>query len=130
MRNFFSAVLFVFLLGASAALAACPFDQDCLNNPFGAGSPFKPNGLMNPYSQYGSPYSNKSWTNPYATDPPRVYDSQGNYRGKLSTNPYDPDSTSNPFGRYGSPFSSDSIKNPFGPGNPFSNEKIYVVPAD
>ncbi len=24
---------------------------------------------MNPYSPYGSPYSNKSWTNPYATTP-------------------------------------------------------------
>jgi hypothetical protein len=53
-------------------------------------------------------------------DAPRLYDQQGNYRGKLSTNPYDPDSTSNPSGRYGSPFSPDSIKNPFGAGNPYN----------
>src|SRR5437016_12306515 len=32
---------------------------------------------------------------------PRLYDSQGNYRGQLTTNPYAPDSTSNPYGRYG-----------------------------
>jgi hypothetical protein len=55
---------------------------------------------MNPYSQYGSPYSNKSWANPYATDPPKLYDQGGNYRGRLSTNPYLPDSTANPANPY------------------------------
>ena len=59
-------------------------------------------------------------TNPFATDAPRLYDQQGNYRGKLSANPYDPDSTSNPYGRYGSPYSPDSIKNPYGAGSPYS----------
>lgn len=38
---------------------------------------------MNPYSANGSQYSNKSWTNPYATDAPKRYDGQGNYCGKL-----------------------------------------------
>jgi hypothetical protein len=113
-----------------AALAACPYDPDCINNPYGAGSPYKPDGLMNPYSPYGSPYSNKSWTNPYATDAPRIYDSQGQYRGKFSTNPYDPDSISNPYGRYGNPYSSESINNPYGPGNPYSGEKFYVIPSE
>lgn len=84
---------------------------------------------MNPYSQNGSQYSNKSWTNPYATDAPKLYDSQGNYRGKLSTNPYDPDSTSNPYGRYGSKYSPDSINNPYGAGNPYSSDPIYVIPS-
>ena len=84
---------------------------------------------MNPYSQYGSPYSNKSWTNPYATDSPKLYDSSGNYRGKLSTNPYDPDSVSNPYGRYGSPYSPESVNNPYGVGNPYSGQKIYVAPS-
>ena len=111
------------------SFAACPYDQNCLNNPYGAGSPYKADGLNNPYSQYGSPYSNKSHTNPYATDAPKLYDSQGNYRGKLSNNPYDPDSTSNPYGRYGSKYSPDSINNPYGAGNPYSNEKIYIVPS-
>jgi hypothetical protein len=75
------------------------------------------NNLFNPY---GSPFSNQSATNPYATDAPRLYDQQKNYRGKLSAITYDPDSTSNPYGRYGSPFSPDSINNPFGAGNPTS----------
>ena len=110
------------------AFAACPYDPNCLNNPYGAGNPYRPNGLMNPYSRYGSPYSNQSWTNPYATDAPRIYNNQGRYRGRLSANPYDPDSTSNPYARYGSPFSPDSINNPYGAGNPFSTKPLYVVP--
>ena len=36
-------------------------------------------------------------------DAPKIYDDEGNYRGKFSTNPYDSDSISNPYGRYGSP---------------------------
>jgi hypothetical protein len=109
--------------------SANPYDPNSLANPYGAGSPYKADGLMNPYSQYGIPYSNKSWRNPYATDAPKLYDSQGNYRGKLSANPYDPDSTSNPYGRYGSKYSPDSINNPYGAGNPYSTKPIYVVPS-
>jgi hypothetical protein len=56
------------------------------SNPFGAGSPFKSDGINNPFSPYGSPFSNQSATNPFATDAPRLYDPQGNYRGKLSAN--------------------------------------------
>jgi hypothetical protein len=76
-------------LGAAPAFAICPYDIDCLNNPYGSGSPYKPDGLMNPYSRYGSPYSSGSWTNPYATNAPKIYDENGNYKGRLSTNPYD-----------------------------------------
>lgn len=112
------------------AFAVCPYDPNCLNNPYGAGNPFKSDGLMNPHSQYGSPYSNKSWTNPHATDAPKLYDSQDNYRGRLSTNPNDPDSISNPYGRYGNPYSPDSLNNPYGASNPYGNKKIYVVPDE
>jgi hypothetical protein len=103
-------IIGVVLLGCSAtglaedlgSLSANPFDPDSTTNPFGKGSPFAPNGVNNPFSPYGGPFSNTSATNPFATDAPRLYDQQGNYRGKLSANPYDPDSTSNQFGRYGS----------------------------
>jgi len=105
-----------------------PYDPDSVANPLGAGNPYKPDGLMNPYSEYGSPYSNKSWTNPYATDAPKLYDSSGEYLGKLSSNPYDSDSVSNPYGQYGNPFSPDSINNPFGAGNPYNTDPILVVP--
>ena len=53
---------------------------------------------------------------------PSLYDSGGNYRGKLSSNKYDPDSVSNPYGRYGSEYSSDSINNPYGAGNPYRSD--------
>lgn len=104
------------------------FAPTSLSNPYGAGSPYKADGLMNPYSQSGSRYSNKSWTNPYATDAPKIYSEDGTYHGRLSTNKYDPDSTSNPYGRYGSKYSSESINNPYGAGNPYSGTKYYVAP--
>lgn len=122
-------LLIAIFLVSDSAFAICPYDIDCLDNPYGAGSPYKSDGLMNPYSQYGSQYSNQSWTNPYATDAPKLYDSQGNYRGRLSTNQYDPDSISNPYGRYGSQYSSYSINNPYGAGSPYFNDPIYVVPS-
>ena len=109
--------------------SASSYDPNSLANPYGAGSPYKSDGLMNPYSRYGSPYSSQSWRNPYTTDTPKLYDSQGNYRGKLSSNPYDPDSTANPYGRYGSPYSLDSINNPYGLGSPYRTDPIYVVPS-
>lgn len=115
---------------SASGFSGSRYDPDSLSNPYGAGSPYKADGLMNPYSQYGSPYSNKSWTNQYATDAPKLYDSQGNYRGRLSANRYDPDSTSNPYGRYGSKYSSESINNPYGAGNPYSSDPIYVVPSE
>ena len=76
-------------------LSAKPFDSASTSNPFGASSPF----------------SNQFTTNPYATDAPRLYDQQRNYRGKLSANPYDPDSMRNPYGCYGSLYSSESLNN-------------------
>jgi hypothetical protein len=100
-------------------LSKNPHDPDSVSNPHGAGNPYDPKSLNNPHGEYGSPYSAKSHTNPYATDAPKLYDSQGNYRGRLSTNPYDPDSVSNPYGRYGSPYSPESINNPYGAGSPY-----------
>jgi hypothetical protein len=92
------------------------------SNPYGAGSPHNANSINNPNGTYGSPHSSKSATNPYTSDAPKLYDSQGNYRGKLSTNPYDAESTSNPYGRYGSPYSSESINNPYGAGSPYKSD--------
>jgi len=127
LKAFLILSLIVFFPQQSKAI--CPFDLSCLSNPYGAGSPYKRDGIMNPYSQYGSPYSNNSWTNPYATNPPKIYDQRGNYMGELSKNPYRQDSISNPYGKYGSPYSPNSLKNPYGAGNPFINNKIFVVPG-
>lgn len=82
--------------------------------PYGSLSPTSPRNELSPY---GSPISPYSATNPLAIDAPRLYDQEGQYRGKLSTNPLDPDSINNPLGRYGNPLSPDSLNNPLGAGN-------------
>jgi hypothetical protein len=97
--------------------SANPNNQNSTSNPYGAGSPYNGNSVNNTNGTYGSPYSSKSANNPSATEAPRFYDGQGNYRGRLSTNPYDAESTSNPYGRYGSPYSSESINNLYGAGS-------------
>ena len=102
--------------------SANPYDPNSTSNPYGAGNPYDPNSISNPYGPYGNPYSPNSATNPYAMEAPALYDSQGNYRGRLSANPYDPDSVSNPYGRYGNPYSPDSVNNPYGAGNPYSSD--------
>ena len=119
--------VFVVLSLAASALAedlgnlsANPFGSNSTANAFSpAGNPFSPTSPNNAFGVYGNPFSNQSATSPFATDAPRLYDQQGNYRGKLSANPFDPDSTSNAYGRYGNPFSPDSLNNSFGAGNPF-----------
>ena len=103
-------------------LSANEYDPNSTANPYGAGNPFSPNSLTNKFGIYGSQYSYQSATNPYATEAPRLYDQQGNYRGELSTNQYDPDSVSNPYGRYGNPSSPDSLNNPYGAGNPYRSD--------
>ena len=101
--------------------SANKYQPNSTSNPYGAGSSYGSDSINNKYGRYGSPYSNQSANNPYATDAPKLYDQNGNYRGKLSSNPYDPDSTSNPYGRYGSNYSADSINNPYGAGSPYSS---------
>lgn len=95
-----------------------PLNSNSVSNQLGAGNPLLQDSINNPLGVYGSPLSSKSVNNPLATDAPKLYDSQGRYRGKLSNNQLDPDSISNPLGRYGSPISPDSINNPIGAGNP------------
>ena len=103
-------------------LSANEFDPNSIANEFGAGSPYSSNSITNEFGIYGNPYSNQSAMNPYATDPPRLYDQQDNYRGKLSNNPSDPDSVSNPYGRYGSRYSPESLNNPYGAGDPYRSD--------
>lgn len=104
-------------------LSANPYAPNSTANPYSpAGSPYSATSVRNPYGQYGSPYSDQSATNPYATDAPKLYDEEGNYRGKLSANPYDPESVSNPYGRYGSEHSADSINNPYGAGSKYRSD--------
>ena len=98
-------------------LSSNPYDPNSLSNSYGAGNPYNPNSLTNRLGTYGSPYSNNSAINPFASNPPKLFDSQGQYRGNLSSDRFDPNSTSNPYGRYGSKYSPDSLNNPFGAGS-------------
>jgi len=87
-------------LGNWGANTSNPYSVD---NSYGAGDPFDPNSIKNPTGRFGSPYSSYSTTNPFATHAPRLYDQDGNYRGRLSNNPNDPESISNPNSPYFSP---------------------------
>ncbi|MBS1065931.1 hypothetical protein [Gluconobacter kondonii] len=124
MKRMIIASVISIVFSTASHAQVCPYDSRCLNNPYGAGSRYAPNGVNNPYSPSGSRYSNESANNPYATNAPKLYDQNGNYRGRLSANPYAPDSTSNPYGRYGSRYSSESINNPYANHGP-----ITVVPT-
>ena len=95
-------------------------NADSIFNDIGAYGPLSPTSPRNSVGLYGSPVSPYSVTNPLAIDAPRLYDQEGNYRGKLSTNSLDPDSVSNPLGRYGSSLSPDSLNNPLGAGSPLN----------
>ena len=104
-------------------LSVNPYNPDSTANEYGQhGSALSGSSIHNPYGRYGSRYSNDSATNPYATNAPKLYDENGNYRGKLSSNKYDPDSVSNPYGKYGSEYSSDSINNPYGAGSRYKSD--------
>lgn len=122
---FSSIVILIVLTGSSKAqylgnYSANPYAPNSTSNEFGAGSPYNPNSIHNEYGRYGSQFSNQSANNPYATDAPKLYDQNGRYHGRLSSNPYDPESTANPYGRYGSQYSPDSINNPYGAGSRYS----------
>ena len=70
---------------------------------------------VNPYV-----WPNQNTITPYPySNAPNLYDQQGNYRGRLSSDPYGQDSISNPYGRYGSRYSNESVNNPFGAGSRF-----------
>src|SRR5512143_3438266 len=99
-------------------LSANELNPNSIFNDIGTYGTLSPASPRNPIGLYGSPISPYSANNPLAIDAPRLYDQEGNYRGKLSTNPLDPDSVNNPLGRYGSPLSPDSLNNPLGAGNP------------
>jgi hypothetical protein len=98
------------------------YNSNSTSNQYGQYGSEYGNGVNNPYSNSGSAYSNTSANNPYATDAPKLYDSDGNYRGKLSSNQYDPESVSNPYGKYGSQYSPDSINNPYGAGSKYKQD--------
>jgi hypothetical protein len=82
------------------------------------------NLTANPYLPKAPPQPANTFNNPYggSHDSPKLYDSQGNFRGNLNANRYDPNSVANPYGQYGSRYSPDSINNPYGPGSRYNQD--------
>jgi hypothetical protein len=103
-------------------LGGSKYNYNSTSNRYGYGSPYNPDSINNSYGQYGNRFSDYAVNNPYAHNAPKLYDSDGNYRGRLSANKYDPDSISNPYGRYGSKYSADSINNPYGAGSRYRHD--------
>lgn len=98
------------------------FDPNSIADPFSAENPDDPNSITNEFEvgPYANPYSPSSATNFEAISAPRLYDPEGNDRGRLSVKPYEREKVSNPYGRCGSPYSPDSFNNRFASRNPYS----------
>ena len=95
MRLLLSGILLLFPYTVYAEylgdLSANELNPNSIFNDVGPYGNLSPTSSRNPVGVYGSPVSPYSATNPLATDTPRLYDQQRNYRGKLSTNQFDPD---------------------------------------
>ena len=65
------------------------YATDSVFNQYGQhGSRYSSESIWNHYSEYGSAYSTNGACNAYATDPPVIVDSVGNYYGRLTLNRY------------------------------------------
>ena len=71
-------------------------DPESIFNEFGQFGRFASPSMMNDFDQYGSAFSTLSACNAYASDPPRVFDQDGNYYGTLSVNRFAVDRITNP----------------------------------
>ncbi len=65
---------------------------------------------------------NQAMGSKYTSGGPKLYNSDGEFRGNLNGNRFDPDSVSNPYGRYGRRYSSESINNSYGAGSEFKSD--------
>ena len=65
---------------------------DSVSNEYSQnGSRYSSESIWNHYSEYGSAYSMYGACNAYATDPPVIVDSTGNYYCRLTLNQYHPE---------------------------------------
>jgi hypothetical protein len=65
------------------------YASNSIYNEYGKyGSQYQTNSIFNAYGNYGSDYSSLSPFNQYASNPPGLYDKNGNFYGALSINKY------------------------------------------
>lgn len=85
-------------LGCLTCLAS---DPDSVFNDFGTyGSSFSATSIRNPFGAYGSAFSNTSACNTLASDPPGVFDVNGVFLGRLTSNPLHPQALRDPASLY------------------------------
>jgi hypothetical protein len=77
-------------LGFFTCVFCVEFGADSINNQFGRyGSQFSSTSIRNQFSQYGSQFSTYSSCDQFATNPPKVYNSNGSvYYGELTVNQF------------------------------------------
>lgn len=70
-------------------LSCSEFESDSVFNRYGTfGSAYSAESIFNKHGDFGSRYSIFSACNPYASDPPVIVDSAGNFYGRLTVNRY------------------------------------------
>ena len=117
----FSTTIFLTTVAAHAEvylgnLNTNQYDPNSVSNPYGQyGNQFSQYSIHNKFGRYGSPFSDYSAANQFATHPPKLYDQNETYLGKLSINTFDPESVSNPYGTYGNKCSLNSAWNQYYP---------------
>lgn len=68
-------------------LSCSEFDPESVFNPYGTyGNKFAGTSILNGFSEFGSAYSMHGICNRFATDPPVIVDSAGNFYGRLTLN--------------------------------------------
>jgi hypothetical protein len=103
--------LVAMLVVSSGALAVCPYDVNCINNPYG-GRSLDTNGNQlpppYPYGQTGAAFGN----NPLPLNPnfalgQRPLTQPGSRPDRLTTSPFPPLPNANPYGRDRAPNADD-----------------------
>jgi len=70
-------------------LSCSEYSTDSVSNTYGShGSRYATESVWNHYNELGSAYSTFGACNLYATDPPVIVDSDGNFYGRLTLNTY------------------------------------------
>jgi hypothetical protein len=62
------------------------YASDSVQNKYTFGSQYQSESIFNRYGEYGSPYSDTSACNRYASDPPVIVDESGGFYGRLTIN--------------------------------------------
>ena len=102
VKSIFGAMVMM-LMVTSGALAVCPYDVNCINNPYG-GRSFDGNSNQlpppYPYGQTGAAFGNNPLPfNPNFALGQRSLAQPGSRQDRLTTSPFPPLPNANPYGR-------------------------------